>query len=63
MNRYAAVVHGAQRAERKWQGAKSSQPDHYGVSLTGAVECKGRLDVKERQEMETKFYLRNTDDA
>jgi hypothetical protein len=56
MNRYATVAHGAQRAERKWQSAKSPQPDHDGVSLTGAVECTGRLDVdvKERQEMETK---------
>ena len=45
MNCYAAVVHGAQRTERKWEGSKSSQPDHYGVSLTGVVECRGRLDV------------------
>jgi len=45
MNHYAAVVHGAQRAKRKWQGAKSSQLDHHGVSLTGAVECRGRLDA------------------
>jgi hypothetical protein len=61
-NRYATVVHGAQRAERKWQSAKSPQPDHDGVSLTGAVECTGRLDVdvKERQEMEMKFWFSET---
>jgi hypothetical protein len=58
MNHYAAIVHGAQRTERKWQGAKSPQPDHYDVSLTGAVERRGRLDVgcQERREMEMKSY-------
>ena len=45
MNRYTALIHRAQRAESKWQGAKSPQPDHYGIPLTVAVEWRGRLDV------------------